>query len=118
MKDETLRAPGKTTIAPNVLLTIARLSALSIPGVSHMGTVPGGFNRLFHQRTQGDGVRIVVDDGVVNVDLYVVLEQDVNMRDISHNIQLEVARAISEMVGMEVGHININIDDIYFPSED
>ena len=34
--------PGKTTIAPDVLLNIATLTALSVNGVSRMSTVPGG----------------------------------------------------------------------------
>ncbi len=31
---------GRTTIAPDVLLTIARLSALSVPGVARMAPAP------------------------------------------------------------------------------
>jgi uncharacterized alkaline shock family protein YloU len=50
---ETVRPPGKTTVAPDVLVTIARLSALSIPGVSRMAPVAGGVNRLF-RRGEGD----------------------------------------------------------------
>mgnify|MGYP006153302701 CR=1 FL=1 len=34
-------SPDKTTIAPDVLVTIARLSALSVPGVSRMANVSG-----------------------------------------------------------------------------
>jgi uncharacterized alkaline shock family protein YloU len=58
----------------------------------------------------------VVDD-VVYVDIYVVLNSDVNVRDVSHNIQHEVSRAISEMVGMVVGRVNIHIEDIDYPLE-
>jgi uncharacterized alkaline shock family protein YloU len=39
------------------------------------------------------------------------------MREVSHNIQYEVARAISEMVGMPVGRVNIHIEDIDYPVE-
>ena len=51
---------------------------------------------------------------MVYVDLYVVLKRDVNVRDVSHNIQHQVARAISEMVGMEIGKINVHVEDIDF----
>ena len=33
---------GKTTVSPDVLTTIARLSALSVPGVSRLAPVSGG----------------------------------------------------------------------------
>jgi uncharacterized alkaline shock family protein YloU len=115
MSDST-RPPGKTTIAPNVLLTIARLATLDIEGVSHMSTLPGGVNRIF-QRGYDEGVRIRIEEDRVYADLYVILESDVNVREVSRNIQTEVARAISEMVGMEVGRVNVHIEDIKYPNE-
>ena len=102
---------GKTTVSPDVLVTIARFSALSVPGVSRMAQVPGGVNRLF-KRGIGDGVRIEVKDNVVNVNLYLILKQHVNIREVSRNVQHQVARALQEMVGMDIGGIEIHIEDI------
>jgi uncharacterized alkaline shock family protein YloU len=112
---ETTRPPGKTTIAPNVLLTIARLATLDVEGVSSMSQLPGGVNRIF-QRGYDEGVRIRIEDDRVYVDLYVHLFSDVNVRDVSRTIQQEVFRSISEMVGMEVGRVNVHIDDIHYPN--
>jgi uncharacterized alkaline shock family protein YloU len=115
--DDFHRAPGQTTIAPEVLLTIARLTTLKVPGVSRMGSVSSGVNRLF-QRGIGEGVRIEIKEGdLVYADLYVVLQHDLNMRDVSRKIQTQVARAISEMVGMQVGRVNVHIEDIDYPVE-
>ena len=50
-------------------------------------------------------------------DLYVILDCNINVREVSRNIQTEVARAISEMVGMEVGQVNVHIEDIHFSAE-
>ena len=102
---------GKTTVAPDVLVTIARLSALSVPGVSRMANVSGGVNRLF-QRGVHDGVRIEVEENVIVANLYLVLKPDVNIREVSRNVQQQVARALQEMVGMDVGEIEIHIEDI------
>ncbi|HWQ84884.1 MAG TPA: Asp23/Gls24 family envelope stress response protein [Anaerolineales bacterium] len=108
---------GKTTIAPEVLLTIARLTVLAVPGVSRMSQTPGGVNRLF-KRGYGEGVHLDIrDDDHVYADLYVILHSDVNIRDISRRIQLAVTRAITDMVGMPVGRVNVHIDDIDFPVE-
>ncbi len=108
---ENYRSPGKTTLAPEVLLTIARMTALAVEGVSRLAAVPGGFDRLFRGGTH-EGVQMTVEDGVVYIELYVVLKKDVNVREVSRNIQTQVARAVSEMVGMEIGHVNIHIEDI------
>ena len=102
---------GKTTIAPDVLITIARLSAMSVPGVSHMAQVTGGVNRLF-KRGIHDGVRIEVEDNIIVANLYLVLHKDVNIREVSRNVQSQVARALQEMVGMDVGEVQIHIEDI------
>ena len=103
--------PGKTTVAPDVLVTIARMSALSVPGVRKMAQVSGGVNRLFKRGIQ-DGVRIEVEDNVIIVSLYLILKKDVNIREVSRNVQGQVARALQEMVGMDVGEVEIHIEDI------
>jgi len=104
---------GRTTIAPEVLLTIARLSALSVEGVSGIAQVPGGFNRLF-RRGESYGVRAEVEDEVVYLDVYLVIRHGVNVREVSRKVQQQVSRTISEMLGMEVGHVNIHIEEISF----
>src|SRR4030066_975191 len=108
---------GKTTIAPDVLLTIAQLSALNVAGVSRLSHVQAGVNQLLKRTQRREGVLIEVVDDVVSVDIYVVLKNDVNVRDVSHNIQREVSRAITDMVGMTVGRVNIHIEDIDYPME-
>jgi uncharacterized alkaline shock family protein YloU len=107
---------GKTTVAPDVLITIAKMSALSVPGVSRMANVSGGVNRLFKRKIH-NGVRIEVEDNVVVADLYLVLKQDVNIREVARNVQQQVARAIQEMIGMEIGSIEIHIEDIDYDEE-
>lgn len=104
---------GKTTIAPDVLVSIARLSCLKVPGVSRMATGSSSVNKLFSKIAR-EGVHVDVQDDTVYVDLYVILQANVNVRDVSRNIQQEVARAISEMVGMQIGQVNVHIEDIDF----
>lgn len=102
---------GKTTVAPDVLVTIARMSALSVPGVRRMAQVSGGVNRLF-KRGVSDGVRIEVEDNTIVASLYLILKRDVNIREVGRNVQSQVARALQEMVGMDVGEVEIHIEDI------
>ena len=97
-------------------MNIARLSALSVSGVSRMADVSGGVNRLFKRGIQ-NGVRIEVDDNVIDADLYIILKPDVNIREVSRNVQQQVARAIQEMIGMEISSIDIHIEDIDFAGE-
>jgi uncharacterized alkaline shock family protein YloU len=111
------RPPGKTTVSPDVLISIAKLSALSVPGVSQMAPVSGGVNRLF-RKGANEGVRIDIEDDVVFADIYLILKKDLNIREVSRNVQHQVARAIQEMVGMDVGHVDIHIEDIDYKESD
>jgi uncharacterized alkaline shock family protein YloU len=76
-----------------------------------MAKVTGGVNKLF-KRGVHDGVRLEVKDNTVFANLYLILKGDVNIRDVSRNVQGQVARALQEMVGMDIGEIEIHIEDI------
>jgi uncharacterized alkaline shock family protein YloU len=116
--NESISTPGKTTIALDVLLTIAKLTTLNVPGVSKLSTIPrDGVKKIFKRNQQFEGVYIEVKDETVYVNLYVVIKSEVNIQDVSLSIQKEVARAISEMVGMRVGRINIHVEDIDYAAE-
>jgi uncharacterized alkaline shock family protein YloU len=116
MKDDS-PSLGTTTIAPDVLLTIAQLTTLNVDGVSRLSHVQTQVNQLLKRTQRREGVLIEVLDDVVYADIFVVLKSEVNVRDVSHKIQHEVSRAISEMVGMSVGRVNIHIEDIDYPPE-
>jgi uncharacterized alkaline shock family protein YloU len=108
--------PGKTTISIDVLLTIAKLTTLEVPGVSRMSRVPSRrFKTMLLHRQEQDGLHIEVVDDLVYTDLYVILNPDVNIREVGRNIQIAVARAITEMIGMQVGVVNVHVEDIDYP---
>jgi uncharacterized alkaline shock family protein YloU len=104
---------GKVIIAPDVLITIARLTTLSVPGVAHMAGGWGKMSRWLRRDTaSSDGVQISVEGNTVAVGLHIVVEQGTNMLQVSRRIQTEVARAIENLVGMVVREVNIHIEDV------
>jgi uncharacterized alkaline shock family protein YloU len=111
----TPRHPNDTvTIAPGVLLTIARLAALEVSGVAHMGNIPSGADRLFRRTSASDGVQVAVDEGTVTVHLYIVADASANLREMSVQVQKSVARSIREILGMKVETVNVHIEDVTF----
>jgi uncharacterized alkaline shock family protein YloU len=107
------RAPGATTIAPGVLVTIAQLTALNVDGVASMAATPSGMNRIL-RRDIGEGVRIEIEENSVSVELYLILNSGVNVRDVCRKVQVEVSDAIEQMVGMDVERIDIHVQDIHY----
>lgn len=107
------RPPGKTTLSPEVLITIARMAALSVPGVSAMAPISGGVDRFF-RRGLNEGIRMIINGDSVVGDIYVIVRADVNIREVGRNVQQQVARAIQEMVGMEVTQLDVHIENIEY----
>ncbi|NMB61687.1 MAG: Asp23/Gls24 family envelope stress response protein [Chloroflexi bacterium] len=102
---------GNTTIDPDVILTMIRLAALEVQGVCRMASGPAGLDDLV-KKYYSEGVKIDVEDHTVYIDLYLVLYRDVDLRATAHKVQEEVSRSIEELVGMNVGSVNIHIEDI------
>lgn len=107
---------GKTTLTPDVLLTIARMAALEVEGVRGMAPVKGGINRLI--KRGHDGVQIEIEDNIITVDLYLIVEDDLNLREVGRQVQERVARAITEMTGLEISSVNVHIEDIEYAANE
>ncbi len=103
---------GTVTVAPEVLLSLVRLTALATPGVARLypGT-PAGVHRLFSGKV-AEGIKIEIEDYTVTIDLYIVAEPDAHMLTLGRTLQREINRAIQEVVGMPVKEINIHIEDV------
>ena len=108
----------QVTISPEVLLTIARFSTLEVPGVARMGEVPGGVNRLWRRTPSAQGVQIMIEDGLVTVDLFIVAYAHSNLRAVCRDVQQRAVRAVREIVGMNVSTVNVHVEDITFDEAD
>ncbi len=105
---EEVPALGRITVDPEVLETIARLTALAVPGVVRIAPGPQKARWLGGK----EGVQITLRDGKVLVDLYIVVESGYNMLALGRQVQTEVIRAIQDMVGLEVEAVNVYIEDV------
>lgn len=106
---ETQAELGKISVAPDVLVTTARLTALAVPGVARLAAPPG-MGRLL----QTGGVKVEVVDDKVCVAVYVMTEPDANMLRVGRKIREEVTRALQDMVGVEVKTVDVHIEDVAF----
>jgi uncharacterized alkaline shock family protein YloU len=111
---DTTPASGKIFVAPGVLITVAKLAALSVPGVLRMSPVPGGVNQLFRLGASR-GVRLETHEDTVSTELFLVVQSDIDVREVARKVQVEVGRAITEIIGLKAGEIIVHIEDIDAP---
>lgn len=107
------KRPGRIIVAPEVLVTIARLTTLATPGVARMGgNWVRGVRRLLGHKIGDTGVELTVEDQTVTADVYIVAQHDIDLLEMSRQLQANVRRAIEEIVGLRVRAVNIHIQDV------
>ncbi len=110
---------GTLRISPQVLATIARLTILSVPGVADLHhDLTSDVDRLFRRKGGGGGVSVTLQDDAVVVDVDILAKRDINLYELGREIQVQVSRAIKEMVGMPVLAVNVHIADVSPATED
>lgn len=102
------------TIAPSVLITIAKHAATQVKGVSRTGTIPVDVVRLLKGNPMASGVILDIEGTRVKLDLYLLVRPAANIREVSQEVQRAVTRAIEELVGMEVTGVNVHVEDVDF----
>jgi uncharacterized alkaline shock family protein YloU len=108
---------GKVTVAPSVLTSIVRLTALEQEGVHRLAPVPRPMRGLLTGSRADEGILLGVGDEGVSVELHVVAEVSMNMLKLGDTLQAEVTRAIEEMVGLPVKSVDVYIDDVFLPPD-
>jgi uncharacterized alkaline shock family protein YloU len=115
---------GKTTIADTVVAKIAGIATREISGVHDLGAgasravgalrerIPGG------RTNQAQGVTVEVGERQAAVDIQLVAEYGVSIADLSAAIRRNVISAVERMTALEVTEVNIEVQDIYLPSDD
>ena len=115
---------GKTTIADTVVAKIAGIAAREVSGVHALGggtaraigalrtRIPGG------STNHSQGVTVEVGERQAAVDLQLVAEFGVSIADLAASIRRNVIGSIEGMTGLEVSEVNIDVQDVYVPSED
>ncbi len=104
---------GRVTIAPRVLLTVARFAALEQPGVARLArAVPPRPARFGGRAASTRGVAVLVREGRVTVEVHVIADGTVSARDLGASVQRAITTALEEMVGMPVEAVNVYIDNV------
>ncbi|CAM5416814.1 Asp23/Gls24 family envelope stress response protein [Streptomyces avidinii] len=116
---------GRTTIADGVVEKIAGLAAREVVGVHAMGS-GSGLSRTFgavRDRVPGGkagvsrGVKAEVGEVQTALDLEIVVEYGVSIRDVARAVRENVISAVERMTGLEVVEVNIAVSDVKLPDE-
>jgi uncharacterized alkaline shock family protein YloU len=105
---------GTIRIAPSVLAMIVSLTVRNVPGVAGTSPVSRPPNRMLQRTNLGSapGVTLLVRNGAVTTDVYIVAEPETNLKKLAQSVQQQVREALDQMVGMSAEQVNVFIEDV------
>ncbi|MER5932233.1 Asp23/Gls24 family envelope stress response protein [Streptomyces sp. NPDC002054] len=116
---------GRTSISDGVVEKIAGLAAREVLGVHALG---GGGSRSFgsvRDRVPGGakpaasrGVKAEVGEVQTALDLDLVVDYGVAIREVARAVRENVVAAVERMTGLEVVEVNIAVTDVKLPDEE
>ncbi|MFJ4713896.1 Asp23/Gls24 family envelope stress response protein [Streptomyces sp. NPDC088785] len=114
---------GTTTIADNVIATIAGIAIRGTDGVHSVGRGPSKAlgavtGRMSGGSDAGRSVKVDVDDGRVRVDVDIEVEYGMPIHELADHIRTHVTDAVETMTGLDVGEIDINVFAVHVFDED
>ncbi|MGN8049055.1 Asp23/Gls24 family envelope stress response protein [Curtobacterium sp. 22159] len=113
---------GKTVIDDSVVSKVAGIAAREVNGVHSLGggaaRAIGAIRGAIGQRDFGQGVKVEVGETQVAADLVIVAEYPVALQQVADDVRSAVARALEQIVGMEVAEVNVTVQDVFIPGDD
>lgn len=101
---------GEVKIASDVVAAIAALAATEVDGVHSMaGNITNELIGKFGMKNLSKGVKVLLENGVVRVDMTVVVNYGYGIPDVSGQIQERVSQQIENMTGLAVSEVNVRI---------
>ncbi|MCR5508097.1 MAG: Asp23/Gls24 family envelope stress response protein [Lachnospiraceae bacterium] len=110
---------GEVRIADDVVSNIAAIAAAEIDGVAGtVSTIPKELMKKMGIRYRSRGVRVVIDDGAVTVDLALIMKYGYNIPITSKQVQERVKTSVENMTGLTVLNVGVRIVGIDMTNEE
>ena len=117
--DEDLDSEDSLTFSNGVIEKIVAISVRDVPGV--LGMKGGFINRVqetFGQPDPTKGVSVeVMPDNSVRVNISVLIEYGAYAPQVFEDVKKVVVKQVGGMTGLEVGGVNLRIEDVLTPEE-
>ncbi|GIQ67698.1 Asp23/Gls24 family envelope stress response protein [Xylanibacillus composti] len=115
MPIELVNESGKILVSDEVISVLAGSAALDCYGLVGMATrkqLKDGIAELLGRENLSRGVEVRRDADGVHIDLYIIVSYGTKISEVAHNIQVKVKYVLNEVVGLQVGAVNIFVQGV------
>lgn len=110
---------GNVVISDEVVSVISAIAAKSVEGVNGMQSgITGGIVEFLGKKNPSKGVKVSINNGVVDIDLSISVKYGTKIQDVAWEIQGKVKTEVESMTGFTVNSVNVSVDGIVMPEEE
>ncbi|HBE79891.1 MAG TPA: Asp23/Gls24 family envelope stress response protein [Firmicutes bacterium] len=94
---------------------VAGIAAMQCFGVVGMASrnIQDGISELLTGRDNlTKGIEIIIEEDVVAVDLYIVVEYGVRIKEVARNVIQNVKYAIENQLGLQIAQVNVIVQGV------
>jgi len=105
---------GKVEVSPTAIASLASQAVLECYGVVGMVNkdLASGIVEILQPASHRRGVDVHLDNGVITIDLYVVIEYGTRIVMVAQNIQSVVKYTVEKALGVPVAAVNVHVQDL------
>lgn len=117
-KTNNLPSKGKVDIDRDILLSIINLATKEIHGVYALTNSYIPWYKRLIVKSRSEGVKIKLDNNVIKVDIYIIVNNGYSVPDIAFRVQENVKNSLNSMVGLTAGKINVHVMGVAVDKEE
>lgn len=106
--------PGNVAYSNLAIAQIAANAVMECVGVVGMSrkSTKSSIAKLLKGEHGAKGVEVVQKDGVISLDIYVIIKFETKISVVAENIIENVKYAVEKQTGMKVDNVNLNIEGV------
>jgi uncharacterized alkaline shock family protein YloU len=106
---------GVVNISPNAIAMVAGIAAMQCFGIVGMAShnIQDGISELLTGKDNlMKGIEIIIEEDVVTVDLYIIVEYGVRIKEVARNVIQNVKYAIENQLGLQIALVNVIVQGV------
>lgn len=106
------------SVNTDVLEKMAEIAAKEIEGVAGISKKAIDLKNAVKNKNAFKGVKVESINGALKINIYILVEKNVKVKDVAEKVQQNVKDKIQTMTGTAVTAVNVTIADIKFSADE
>ena len=106
---------GSLQISSEAIAKIAKMATMEIEGVAQVSLGAANVENLLGRLKAAKPIQVKAQDGVADIDICIIVDYGVHIREISQKIQENVKQSVQNMTSITVARVNVMVTGVHIP---